>query len=119
MQLGCRLYNKNGKGSKSLLVGTLSRQRKLSFPFRIPRSLVISLAVADELGADEYEMCVNSIPSGTKGRVPKIGKAKGTLAAVKAEDLIVCFYVPLLTVWLKEILTDGSRVLIGLFTEQC
>jgi 2,5-dihydroxypyridine 5,6-dioxygenase len=42
-----------------------------------------SFAAADELGADVYEMCVNSIPSWTKVGVPTIGKAKGTLAAVK------------------------------------
>ena len=71
-----------------------------------------SFAAADEVGADVYEMCVNSIPSWTKVGVPTIGKAKGSLAAVKAADLIVCFHVPLFTAWLKEVLTGGSRVLM-------
>ncbi len=71
-----------------------------------------SFAAADELGADVYEMCVNSLPSWTKVGVPTVGKAKGTLAAVKAADLIVCFHVPLFTAWLKEVLTGGSRVLM-------
>ena len=44
--------------------------------------------------------------------MPTIGKAKGSLAAVKAADLIVCFHVPLFTAWLKEVLAGGSRVLM-------
>src|SRR4249920_877587 len=52
-----------------------------------------AFAAADDLGADVYELCVNSIPSWTKVGVPTIGKCKGSLAAVKAADLIVCFHV--------------------------
>src|SRR2546427_10218565 len=73
-----------------------------------------AFAAADELGADVYEMCVNSIPSWTKGGVPTIGQCKGTLAAVKAADLIGCFHVPLFTAWLKEVLTGGAPVLVDI-----
>src|SRR4249920_4239495 len=48
-----------------------------------------AFAAADDLGADIYELCVNSLPSWTKVGVPTIGKAKGTLEAVKAADLVV------------------------------
>ena len=41
-----------------------------------------SFAAADELGADIYELCVNSVPSWTKVGVPTIGRCKGTLEAV-------------------------------------
>ena len=71
-----------------------------------------SFAAADELGADVYEMCVNSIPSWTKVGVATVGKGKGTLEAVKAADLVVCFHVPLFTGWLKEVLNGGTRVLM-------
>jgi 2,5-dihydroxypyridine 5,6-dioxygenase len=71
-----------------------------------------AFAAADELGADIYEMCVNSIPSWTKVGVATVGKCKGTLEAVKAADLVVCFHVPLFTGWLKEVLTGGTRVLM-------
>ena len=40
-----------------------------------------AFAAADELGADIYEMCVNSIPGWTKVGVPTIGQCKGTLEA--------------------------------------
>lgn len=71
-----------------------------------------AFAAADELGADIYEMCVNSIPSWTKVGVATVGKCKGTLEAVKAADLVVCFHVPLFTGWLKEVLNGGTRVLM-------
>lgn len=71
-----------------------------------------AFAAADELGADVYEMCVNSIPSWTKVGVPTIGQCKGTLAAVKEADLIVIFHVPLFTKWLKEVMSGGTRVLM-------
>lgn len=44
-------------------------------------------AAADELGADIYELCVNSLPSWTKVGVPTIGQCKGTLEAVRAAAL--------------------------------
>jgi 2,5-dihydroxypyridine 5,6-dioxygenase len=71
-----------------------------------------SFAAADELGADVYEMCVNSIPSWTKVGVPTVGKCKGTLEALKAADMVVCFHVPLFTSWLKDVLRSGTRVLM-------
>jgi 2,5-dihydroxypyridine 5,6-dioxygenase len=71
-----------------------------------------SFAAAEELGADIYEMCVNSIPSWTKVGVPTIGQCKGTLEAAKAADLIVAFHVPLFTSWLRQVLDVGARVLM-------
>src|SRR5262249_10914005 len=54
-----------------------------------------AFAAAEALGADVYDMRVNSIPSWTKVGVSTIGKCKGTLEAAKAADLIVIFHVPL------------------------
>ena len=61
-----------------------------------------AFAAADDLGADIYELCVNSLPSWTKVGVPTIGKCKGTLEAVKAADMVVIFHVPLFTKWLSR-----------------
>ncbi len=74
--------------------------------------LSASFAAADELGADIYELCVNSVPSWTKVGVPTIGRCKGTLEAVRAADMVVVFHVPLFTTWLKEVMTGGTRVLM-------
>jgi 2,5-dihydroxypyridine 5,6-dioxygenase len=71
-----------------------------------------AFAAAEDLGADIYEMCVNSIPSWTKVGVPTVGKCKGTLEAVAAADLVVIFHVPLFTKWLKQVMTGGTRVLM-------
>jgi 2,5-dihydroxypyridine 5,6-dioxygenase len=71
-----------------------------------------AFAAADELGADVYELCVNSIPSWTKVGVPTIGKCKGTLEAVSAADMLVIFHVPLFTKWLKQVTSGGTRVLM-------
>jgi 2,5-dihydroxypyridine 5,6-dioxygenase len=71
-----------------------------------------AFAAADELGADIYEMCVNSIPSWTKVGVGTVGKCKGTLEAAKAADIIVIFHVPLFTRWLGEVMKAGVRVLM-------
>ncbi|HEX2115197.1 MAG TPA: hypothetical protein VHM01_12395 [Alphaproteobacteria bacterium] len=71
-----------------------------------------AFAAADDLGADIYEMCVNSIPSWTKVGVPTVGKCKGTLEAVAAADLVVIFHVPLFTKWLKQVMNGGTRVLM-------
>jgi 2,5-dihydroxypyridine 5,6-dioxygenase len=71
-----------------------------------------AFAAAEELGADVYELCVNSIPSWTKVGVPTIGKCKGTLEAVSAADLLVIFHVPLFTKWLKQVTDGGTRVLM-------
>src|SRR5262245_56891267 len=71
-----------------------------------------AFAAADDLGADCYEMCVNSIPSWTKVGVGTVGKCKGTLEAVRAADMVVIFHVPLFTKWLKEVMDGGTRVLM-------
>lgn len=71
-----------------------------------------AFAAADDLGADIYEMCVNSIPGWTKVGVPTIGQCKGTLEALCKADLIVIFHVPLFTKWLKQVTELGARVLM-------
>ena len=71
-----------------------------------------AFAAAEDLGADVYEMCVNSIPSWTKVGVPTVGQCKGTLEAAKAADIIVALHVPLFTSWLKEVRDSGTRVLM-------
>ena len=71
-----------------------------------------AFAAADDLGADIYELCVNSLPSWTKVGVPTIGQCKGTLEAVCAADLVVVFHVPLFTRWLKDVMGGGARVLM-------
>src|SRR6266851_1357522 len=71
-----------------------------------------AFAAADDLGADIYELCVNSLPSWTKVGVPTIGQCKGTLEAVSAADLVVVFHVPLFTRWLKDVMDGGTRVLM-------
>jgi 2,5-dihydroxypyridine 5,6-dioxygenase len=71
-----------------------------------------AFAASDDLGADVYELCVNSIPSWTKVGVPTIGKCKGTLEAVSAADMLVIFHVPLFTKWLKQVTSGGTRVLM-------
>lgn len=71
-----------------------------------------AFAAAESLGADVYELCVNSIPGWTKVGVPTIGQCKGTLDAVCAADMIVVFHVPLFTRWLKQAMDGGTRVLM-------
>jgi len=71
-----------------------------------------AFAAADDLGADAYEICVNAIPSWHKVGVATVGKAKGTVAAIKEADLLICFHVPLFTKWLKEVRDAGTRVLM-------
>src|SRR5829696_9211982 len=71
-----------------------------------------AFAAADDLGADIYELCVNSLPSWTKVGVPTIGQCKGTLEAVRAADMVVVFHVPLFTKWLKQVMDGGTRVLM-------
>jgi 2,5-dihydroxypyridine 5,6-dioxygenase len=71
-----------------------------------------AFAAAEELGADIYELCVNSLPGWTRVGVPTIGQCKGTLEAVCAADLIVIFHVPLFSRWLKTVLDGGTRVLM-------
>src|SRR3972149_1077727 len=69
-----------------------------------------AFAAADDLGADVYELCVNSIPSWTRVGGPTIGKCKGTLEAVSAAASLVIFHVPLFTKWLKQVTDGGPRV---------
>ena len=71
-----------------------------------------AFAAADALGADIYELCVNSLPGWTKVGVPTIGQCKGTLEAVAQADMIVIFHVPLFSKWLKTVTDGGTRVLM-------
>ena len=71
-----------------------------------------AFAAAEELGADIYEMCVNSIPGWTKVGVPTIGQCKGTLEALSQADMIVIFHVPLFARWLRTVMDKGVRVLM-------
>jgi 2,5-dihydroxypyridine 5,6-dioxygenase len=71
-----------------------------------------AFAAADDLEADIYEMCVNSIPSWTKVGVPTVGKCKGTLEAAMQADMIVIFHVPLFAKWLQQVRDAGTRVLM-------
>jgi 2,5-dihydroxypyridine 5,6-dioxygenase len=71
-----------------------------------------AFAAAEALGADVYEMCVNSVPSWTKVGVPTVGQCKGTLDAVMQADVVVVFHVPLFTRWLKDVMDAGARVLM-------
>ena len=71
-----------------------------------------AFAAADALGADIYELCVNSLPGWTKVGVPTIGQCKGTLEAVSQADMIVIFHVPLFSKWLKTVTDGGTRVLM-------
>jgi 2,5-dihydroxypyridine 5,6-dioxygenase len=71
-----------------------------------------AFAAADELGAQIYELCVNSIPSWHKVGVPTVGAAKGTRDASRAAALLVCLHIPLFTKWLAEVRAGGTRVLM-------
>jgi len=90
-------------GETVMLVSDLSTRREY---------VEAAFAAAEELGADAYEMCVNSVPSWTKVGVATIGKCKGTLEAARAADLMVIFHAPLFTAWLKEVMGAGTRVLM-------
>jgi 2,5-dihydroxypyridine 5,6-dioxygenase len=71
-----------------------------------------AFAAAEDLDADIYEMCVNSIPSWTKVGVETVGACKGTVEALAAADLLVCLHIPLFTKWLKVVRDAGTRVLM-------
>ncbi len=71
-----------------------------------------AFAAAQDLGAEVYEMCVNSVPTWTKVGVETVGKCKGTLEALKSADMLVCMHVPLFTKWLKQVRDAGARVLM-------
>lgn len=91
------------KGETIALLSDLSSRREY---------VGAAFAAADDLGADIYEMCVNSVPSWTKVGVATVGASKGTLEALKAADLLVCLHIPLFTKWLKEVMNAGTRVLM-------
>ena len=92
-----------GKGETVAVVSDLGTRREY---------IQSAFAAAEDLGADVYEMCVNSIPSWTKVGVPTVGQCKGTLDALKQADLIVVFHVPLFARWLKDVRDAGARVLM-------
>jgi 2,5-dihydroxypyridine 5,6-dioxygenase len=71
-----------------------------------------AFAACAELGADAYELRVNSAPSWVKVGVETIGACKGTVEALKAADLLVCLHIPLFTRWMKEVRAAGTRVLM-------
>jgi 2,5-dihydroxypyridine 5,6-dioxygenase len=71
-----------------------------------------AFAAGKDLGADVYEMCVNSVPTWTKVGVETVGRCKGTLEALKHADMLVCMHVPLFTKWLKDVRDAGTRVLM-------
>jgi 2,5-dihydroxypyridine 5,6-dioxygenase len=77
-----------------------------------PEYVAASFAAASDLGADIYEMRVNSVPTWTKVGVGTVGNCKGTLEALKQADMLVCMHVPLFTKWLKEVRDAGTRVLM-------
>ena len=77
-----------------------------------PEYVAAAFAAAEELGADIYDMKVNSVPSWTKVGVETVGACKGTVEALAAADLLVCLHVPLFTKWLKRVRDAGTRVLL-------
>jgi len=79
---------------------------------RVRPRVQAAFAAADELGADIYEMRVNSVPSWTRVGIETIGACKGTVEALKAADLLVCLRIPLFTRWMKEVRDAGTRVLM-------
>lgn len=91
------------KGETVALLSDLSSRREF---------VEASFAAATELGADAYEMCVNSIPSWTKVGVETVGACKGTIDALAAADLLVCLHIPLFTKWMKTVRSAGTRVLM-------
>src|SRR5205814_4556245 len=87
------------KGETIAVVSDLATRREF---------IQAGFAAADDLGADIYELCVNSLPSWTKVGVPTIGQCKGTLVAVRAVDLVVVFDVLLFTRWLNVVMVGGT-----------
>jgi len=77
-----------------------------------PREYIgAAFAAGEELGADIYEMCTNTLSSWTRVGEETVGKAKGTLEALRAADMIICLHLPLFTKWLREVRAGGTRVL--------
>ena len=71
-----------------------------------------AFAAADELGADIYELCVNSLPGWTRVGVPTIGQCKGTLEAVLRRRPGGHLPRAALQPWLKTVTDGGTRVLM-------
>ena len=80
----------------------------LNSPFEY---VTAAFAAADELGADIYEMRTNTLSSWVKVGEETVGRAKGTIDALSAADMIVCLHLPLFTKWLREVRAGGTRVL--------
>jgi 2,5-dihydroxypyridine 5,6-dioxygenase len=77
-----------------------------------PREFIgAAFAAADELGAECYEMCSNTLSSWVRVGDETIGKAKGTIEALRAADMIVSMHLAVFTNWLKEVRKGGTRVL--------
>jgi 2,5-dihydroxypyridine 5,6-dioxygenase len=77
-----------------------------------PREYIAAaFAAGDELGADVYEMCTNTLSSWTRLGEETVGKAKGTIEALRGADMIACLHLPLFTKWLREVRNGGTRVL--------
>ena len=71
-----------------------------------------AFSVARIMGADIYEMRTNAVPSWTRVGIETVGACKGTVEALEAADLLVCFHVPLFTRWLKKVRDAQTRVLM-------
>ena len=53
-----------------------------------------AFSVARIMGAEIYEMRTSAVPSWTRVGVETVGACKGTVEALKAADLLLCFHVP-------------------------
>jgi 2,5-dihydroxypyridine 5,6-dioxygenase len=71
-----------------------------------------AFAAARELGANIYEMRVAESPRWTHVGVPTVGAAKGSVAALKAADMIVALHVPIFSQWQREVRASGTRLLV-------
>jgi 2,5-dihydroxypyridine 5,6-dioxygenase len=77
-----------------------------------PREYIAAaFSASDELGADCYEMCSNTLSSWVRVGDETIGKAKGTIEALRAADMVVSMHLAVFTKWLKEVRAGGTRVL--------
>jgi 2,5-dihydroxypyridine 5,6-dioxygenase len=77
-----------------------------------PREYVAAAyAAGDELGADVYEMGTNTLSSWVRLGEETIGKAKGTMDALRQADLICSLHLMLFTKGMREIRKGGTRVL--------
>ena len=77
-----------------------------------PEYLQAAFSAATYLEANIWQLGTNAVPSWTRVGVETIGSCKGTVDALKAADLLICFHVPLFTDWLREVRNSGTRVLM-------